>query len=84
MNISCLKMIARQQPIRTLSLILVQIKITCNNNIPLYKKLAPKIRELKALGLTQNEMVCRLKISRKTILKSFLYLKDSQENANQL
>jgi len=70
LNISCLKMIARQQPIRTLSLILVQIKITCNNNIPLYKKLAPKIRELKALGLTQNELACRFKISLKTVKRA--------------
>ncbi|NGX29237.1 MAG: hypothetical protein K940chlam4_00067 [Candidatus Anoxychlamydiales bacterium] len=74
----------RQQLIRTMSLIPVQIKITYKNNIHLYQKLAPKIKELQALGLTHNEMVCRLKISRKTILKSFLYLKDSQENANQL
>ena len=39
------------QLIRTLSLIPIQIKITYDNNIPLYIKLAPKIRKLKALRM---------------------------------
>ena len=60
------------QPIRTMSLLPVQIKITYNNNIPLYKKLAAKIRNLKALGLTNNEIATKLKISRKPIRKGSL------------
>ncbi len=47
----------------------VKIKITMNENIPLYQKLAPKIRELKALGMTNVEISERLKISTKTIRK---------------
>ena len=57
------------QPIRTMSLIPVQIKITYNNNIPLYQKLAPKIKELKALGMTNVEIATKLQISRKTVRK---------------
>lgn len=47
----------------------MKIKITMNENIPLYQKLAPKIRELKALGLTNNEIARNLKISVKTVRK---------------
>ncbi len=59
----------RQQPIRTLSLIPVKIKITMTENIPLYQQLAPKIRELKILGMTVNEIAERWKISPKTVRK---------------
>jgi DNA-binding CsgD family transcriptional regulator len=37
---------------------------------PLYKKLAPKIRKLKALGMTNIEIATKFKISRKTIKKA--------------
>ncbi len=60
----------RSQPIRTLSLISVRIKITMTENIPLYQKLTPKIRELKALGMTNIEIAKTLMISSKTIRKS--------------
>ncbi len=60
----------RSQPIRTISLLPVKIKITTTENIPLCQKLAPKIRELKALGLTHNEIACRLKISLKTVKRA--------------
>ena len=53
----------RSQPIRTLSLIPVKIKITIEQIVPLYKKLAPKIRELKALGMTQDKIAKKLTIS---------------------
>src|SRR3990167_1841331 len=46
----------RWAPIRTLSLLPMKIKITMNENIPLYQQLAPKIRELKALGMTNREI----------------------------
>ncbi len=52
-----------------MSLIPVQIKITYNNNIPLYQKLAPKIKELKALAMTNVEIATKLQISRKTVRK---------------
>jgi len=47
----------------------MKIKITINENIPLYQKLAPMIRELKVLGMTNVEISKRLKISQKTVRK---------------
>ena len=58
------------QPIRTLSLIPIRIKITIEQKVPLYKKLAPKIRELKVLGMTNVEITTVLKISTKTIRRA--------------
>lgn len=63
----------RSQPIRTLSFLPVKIKITMNDNIPLYQKLAPKIKELKALEMTNMEIAERLNVSRKTVMKSILF-----------
>ncbi len=63
----------RWVPIRTISHIPVKIKITLNEIIPLYKKLAPKIRELKTLGMTNVEIAERLKISKNTIKKSLAH-----------
>ncbi len=60
----------RSQLIRTLSLIQMKIKIAIEQIVPLYQKLAPKIRELKALGMTNVEISERLKISRKTVRKA--------------
>ncbi len=40
---------------------------------PLYKKLSPKIRELKALGLTNKKIIAKLKINRKIVLKGLVY-----------
>ena len=59
-------------PIRTLAIIPMKIKITLNENISLYQKIAPKIRELKALGMTNIEIAKKLIVSRKTIKKSLL------------
>ena len=63
----------RQQPIRTMSLIPVRIKITFDQTIPLYQKLASKIKELKALGMTYKDIAIALKISRKTIRKGLKF-----------
>jgi hypothetical protein len=57
------------QPIRTLSHIPVKIKITIEQVLPLYQKLAPKIRELKALKMTYKDIEAKLNISKKTIRK---------------
>ena len=59
-------------PIRTFSLLPVQIKITFNQTVPLYQKLAPKIRELKGLGMTNVEIAKTLMVSRETTRKSLL------------
>jgi orotate phosphoribosyltransferase-like protein len=48
----------------------MNIKITMNENISLYQKLAPKIRELKALGMTQDQIAQKLNVSIKTVRKS--------------
>ena len=61
------------QSIRTMSLLSVQIKITYENNLPLYKKLAPKIRELKFLNLTHTEIAYKLKIGLKTVKRSIKF-----------
>jgi hypothetical protein len=60
----------RRGPIRTESLISVEIKITLNETIPVYQKLAGKIKELKVLGMSNEEIALRLKINRKTVGKA--------------
>ena len=62
----------QQVPIRTISFLPVKIKITIEQTIPLYQKLAPRIKELKALGLSHKEIAAKLNISRKTIRKGLL------------
>lgn len=47
----------------------MKIKITIEQVMPLYQKLAPKIRELKTLGMTNIEIAKALMVSRKTIRK---------------
>ena len=59
----------RLQPIRTISLIPVTVKISLNQTIPIYQKLAPKIKELKALGMTYEEISKSLNINKKTVRK---------------
>lgn len=56
-------------PIRTISLIPVKIKITINENIPLYQKLSSKIKELKALGMRNVEIEAKVNISKTTVRK---------------
>ena len=41
----------RSVRIRTISQIPMKVKIPCHQAVPIYKVLAPKIKELKALGL---------------------------------
>ena len=56
-------------PIRTISLIPVRIKIILDQPVPLYRKLAPKIKELKALGMSNIEIETKLNINKTTIRK---------------
>jgi hypothetical protein len=60
----------RSQPIRTLSLIPVKIKITIEQKIPLYQKFTPKIKKLKILGLSNTDISEKLHINRKTVQKA--------------
>ncbi|PIS03101.1 MAG: hypothetical protein COT85_03490 [Chlamydiae bacterium CG10_big_fil_rev_8_21_14_0_10_42_34] len=57
----------RSSPIRTSALLPVQIKIPCNEDIPVYQRISQKIKELKALGLTNQEIADSMKIGRKTV-----------------
>ncbi len=43
-------------------------QILCH--IPLYQRLSPKIKQLKALGMSNDDIATKLKISRKTVNKS--------------
>jgi hypothetical protein len=63
----------RQEPIRTISLIPCQIKIPLNQLTAVYQKLAPKIKELKALGMSNETIAKMLKIDRKTVGKGLVY-----------
>ena len=49
----------------------MKIKITMNKNIPLYQKLASKIKELKPLEMNNVEIETKLNIC-KTIIKKSL------------
>jgi hypothetical protein len=60
----------QQGPIRTESLLPIQIKIPLNEVIPIYQKLAPNIKELKALGMSNEEIAVKLAINRKTAEKA--------------
>jgi len=49
------------------SLIPVQIKIPVNQTIPIYQKLASKIQQMKALGMSYREIAACLGIDKKTV-----------------
>lgn len=59
----------RSQPIRTAAQIEVKIKISLNQTVPVYQMFAPKIKKLKALGMSNNDIAKTLKINRKTVKK---------------
>jgi hypothetical protein len=63
----------RQQPIRTFSQIPVQVKIPCHQALPVYQVLASKIKELKALGLSNNNIASRLKVHKTTVVKGLIF-----------
>ncbi|MCH9633399.1 MAG: hypothetical protein S4CHLAM7_01240 [Chlamydiae bacterium] len=61
---------ARLQPIRTLALRPIKVKIPCQQNISLYQILSPKVKELKALGISYKNIALALNINLKTVLKA--------------
>ncbi len=69
-GVNWLKWRTRQGPIRTESLLSVKIKIPLNETIPIYQKLASKIKELKVLGMSHEEIASKLKINKKTVSKA--------------
>ena len=62
------------QPIRTMSLLPMKIEITIEQVVPLYQKLAPKIKELKALGMINIDITSTLEINRKTVRKAISFI----------
>ena len=60
----------RSVRIRTISQIPMKAKIPCHQAVPIYKVLAPKIKELKALGLYTERIATTLKINKKTVRKA--------------
>ena len=57
----------RSQRIRTVSQIPVRIKIPLDQTIAVYQKLASKIQEMKALGMSYREIAVGLEIDKKTV-----------------
>lgn len=62
----------REGPIRTDSKIPMKLKVPCHQTLPIHEALAPKIRELKILGMTNRDIAFRLQIDRKTVAKGLL------------
>lgn len=63
----------REGPIRTASLLPFQIKIPFYESLPIHQVFADKIKQLKALGMTNQEIAERMKISRKTVKKGLAF-----------
>jgi DNA-binding NarL/FixJ family response regulator len=63
----------RSIPIRTTSEISAHIKILPVVRIPLYQKLAKKVQELVALGMSLRAIAKILKVSKKTITNAYQY-----------
>jgi len=61
------------QPIRTLSEIQAKIIIQPLEQIPLYQKLAQKVKELHLLGMSYREIARTLNINKKTAIKAYEY-----------
>jgi DNA-binding NarL/FixJ family response regulator len=59
----------------------MQVKIPCNQALPIYKVLASKIKELKALGLSINEIASKLKIHKKTVMRGLVFQIDKKMRA---
>ncbi len=59
----------KSQPIRTISLIPVRIKIAFDQPVPLYQKLSSNIKELKAPGMSNAEIEAKFNISKTTVRK---------------
>jgi hypothetical protein len=49
------------------------VKIPYHQALPIYQVLAPKIKELSALGLSNNDIPAKLNIHYKTAAKGLTY-----------
>jgi DNA-binding CsgD family transcriptional regulator len=50
----------------------MKLKVPCHQTLPIHEALALKIRELKALGMTNRDIALWLKIDRKTVAKGLV------------
>ena len=64
-SLNCLKLADPVGPIRTASLI--PVKAPLDQTIAVYQKLAPKIKEMKALGMSYRDISVSLDIDKKTL-----------------
>ena len=63
----------RKRPIRTASLIPARVKVPVEQTRAVYQKLAPKIKEMKALGMSYRDIAVSLGIDKKTVGKALAY-----------
>ncbi len=63
----------RHESIRTAGLVTARIRILPVRQPPLYQRIAPKARQLQALGMTPPQIATALGIDPKTALKACLY-----------
>jgi len=70
-NLLCYR--TRSQRIRTIAQLEMKVKIPCSENVAIYQVLAPKIRELKILNLSDEEIAIRLDINKKTVKKGLVW-----------
>ena len=61
-------------PIRTASIIPVHVKVPLEPTVALYQKLAPKIKEMKALGMSYRGISVSLGIDKKTVGKALTFV----------
>ena len=63
------------QPIRTISEMPAHINILPVFQIPLYKKLSTRVRQLRILGMSYEKIARELDISESTVLRAIKYHK---------
>lgn len=51
----------------------MKVKIPCLESVPIYQIMSDKIKELKALGLFNEEIAMRLGINKKTVTQGLLF-----------
>ncbi len=63
------------QPIRTISEISADIKISPAKQIPLYQKISLKAKQLYALGMSYNQIAKKLSVGETTVIRAYKYIK---------
>ena len=63
----------REGPICTAFLIPVKVKVPLDPTIAVYQKLAPKIKEMKALGMSYRETSCEPWVDKKAVERALCF-----------